>query len=149
MAGEPQVTLPLSEFQQVVEGDATTATVELDLSTTTDDTAASTTPTQPHDAYPSGDHTVYVLRLEDGHYYVGQTENNCWDRIRNHFNGGGAAWTEEHPPVDIVEVISGVDDTVEKAVTLDYMEAYGWERVRGAGWTRVDLPSRPSELDAD
>ena len=36
---------------------------------------------------------IYILRLEQGEYYVGKTANPDF-RIESHFNSEGSAWTK-------------------------------------------------------
>jgi len=56
---------------------------------------------------------VYVLELENGWYYIGQTKNIC-GRILNHFAGCGATVTKKHPPNKIVCI--GVYSTREEVI---------------------------------
>ena len=86
---------------------------------------------------------IYVLKLIDEKYYVGYT-SHVENRIKEHFSNKGSSWTKLHKPVNIVEIIEG-DKMKEKEITLQYMKRYGWENVRGAGWTAVHC-SCPLEL---
>lgn len=96
--------------------------------------------------FPSGEYTVYVLELADQHYYVGRTAQSLMSRIRAHENGSGARWTQEHEPRGLIEVHENVAGSVERTVTLRLMKEYGWERVRGAGWTQVNRANPPKAL---
>ncbi len=56
---------------------------------------------------------VYVLRLKNGRYYVGQTRIIC-RRILDHFSGRGAVITKKYPPEKIVCI--GVYPTRREAI---------------------------------
>jgi hypothetical protein len=81
---------------------------------------------------------VYVLKLEHGKYYVGKTTDSE-SRIRQHFAGYGSAWTKLHPPTDVLEIHNGVSGSLENSITRRYLDAYGWENVRGGSYCTVDL----------
>lgn len=91
--------------------------------------------------------TVYALRLEDGHYYVG-VSGSPEERITAHFNGYGSAWTQEHHPTEVVYRSDGVEnpDEAERDLTLLLMQTAGWENVRGAAWTQRDRDKPPEPL---
>ncbi|EEM8427503.1 hypothetical protein DFQ98_08840 [Salmonella enterica subsp. enterica serovar Essen] len=72
---------------------------------------------------------VYVLSLEDGYYYVGYT-TNVEHRYQQHLSGEGAQWTKVHKPISIIEIREGGFEE-ETAVTLEYIEKYGINKVRG------------------
>jgi predicted GIY-YIG superfamily endonuclease len=80
---------------------------------------------------------IYVLELANGKYYVGYSLLYK-HRIEKHFAGEGSSWTRLHKPVKVLEVVDGDKDT-EREVTLRYMREYGWENVRGAGYTAVNI----------
>ena len=44
---------------------------------------------------------VYILRCNDGSYYVGHTEDVA-ARVKRHQDGRGAAWTAARRPVSLV-----------------------------------------------
>jgi len=79
----------------------------------------------------------YVLSLENGKYYVGITDDYN-NRINNHMQGGGSSWTKLHKPIEVVERFVGGKDN-EREKTLEYMRKYGWENIRGGGWTAVNI----------
>ena len=84
---------------------------------------------------------TYALALENSKYYIGKTWNlNI--RFAQHISGQGAGWTRIHKPIEIMEVRSGDH---EKELCLEYMREYGWENVRGAGWTKKTI-SKPKEI---
>ena len=66
---------------------------------------------------------IYVLRLERGKYYVGLTRRNV-ERIWQHIDGKGAAWTKKYPPKEGKEILSfqdGLKSSDEDRVTLEMM----------------------------
>ena len=64
---------------------------------------------------------IYTLKLEQGKYYVGKT-NNPEFRIENHFNSNGSEWTKKYKPLKILEIIPNCDDYDEDKFTRQYME---------------------------
>lgn len=91
---------------------------------------------------------VYVLLLDNYDIYVGQT-NNIYLRLFQHATGeGGAKWVTEKGPIRcILEIVINAKKDDEKYKTLQYMDKYGWENVRGAHWTKVDMNAPPRELE--
>lgn len=82
---------------------------------------------------------LYVLELEGGHYYVGQS--SILDmRLKEHRDGKGSAWTQLHPFLrELVREPTGTSDwkiaeAYENKWTLELMELRGWEKVRGGFW---------------
>lgn len=82
---------------------------------------------------------IYILQLQYGKYYIGKT-NNPNIRIDNHFNSNGSAWTSKYKPIKVEKVISNCDDFDEDKYTLQYMEKYGINNVRGGSFTTLYLP---------
>lgn len=85
---------------------------------------------------------IYVLELEDNRYYVGRTSNFI-QRMKDHFLEGGSIYTKKFRPLKIKEVIEEVSFYDERDKTLEYMEIYGWERVRGYAWCHEALSRKP------
>jgi predicted GIY-YIG superfamily endonuclease len=85
---------------------------------------------------------VYVLELEGGHYYVGKTMD-LKSRLAQHMNGIGSAWTTLHRPVGttFLETRPMTSDFDEDIVTKEYMRRYGIDKVRGAGYTFMEIPA--------
>jgi predicted GIY-YIG superfamily endonuclease len=46
---------------------------------------------------------VYVLKLEHNKFYVGWSERGYQERVQEHFDGIGSAWTQEHPPIMLMQ----------------------------------------------
>lgn len=80
---------------------------------------------------------IYVLKLEDDCYYVGITMD-LNKRLSQHWIGKGAKWTGLHKPVSVEKVIFPVlDHKMENEVTMEYMEKYGKDKVKGGSWCKV------------
>ena len=81
---------------------------------------------------------LYVLKLGDGHYYVGIT-TNLKKRIKQHVarTRVGSPWVREHGFVGVqaVEDLNTDDrsyaEQFENAKTREYIERYGLDKVRG------------------
>lgn len=86
---------------------------------------------------------LYVLKLQDGCYYVGQSAN-VHSRIDAHMVSKGAVWTCAHPPTGILETKrTWTDDQksaeeMENRLTIRTMQNYGWRKVRGGWFCNVD-----------
>ena len=48
---------------------------------------------------------VYILKLRDGKYYIGSTEN-VEKRFLEHLEGTASTWTKLHSPIKIINVIN-------------------------------------------
>jgi predicted GIY-YIG superfamily endonuclease len=80
---------------------------------------------------------VYTLKLQgddpvEFYVYVGSCYN-LNQRLAQHMSGVGARFTREHSIIDIISVqmIDGDAITAENERTLELIEQYGSERVRG------------------
>src|SRR5437763_815116 len=87
--------------------------------------------------------TVYVLKCKHDKYYVGKTRRDVQTRFQEHFDslgGLGSEWTRKYSPIKIVEKLEQVDNNfLELTKTLEYMERYGIDNVRGGPYCQVDL----------
>lgn len=81
---------------------------------------------------------IYVLKLIDDRYYVGRT-CNILRRIKEHFIGEGSVYTKEYKPLKVIEVEEEKTIDDERFKTLEMMERYGWEKVRGACWCSLEI----------
>lgn len=85
---------------------------------------------------------IYVLALENGCYYVGQSCKFV-ERIAAHFQGKGSAWTQLHSPVAVLCAKTvrtrdwKVAEQFENRLTLFLMSKHGWQKVRGGFWSNV------------
>lgn len=87
---------------------------------------------------------VYVLECEGNKFYVGKSlysdqENAVYPRDLE----DETAWTKLHKPVRFVGVITDCsDDAYEDELTLEYMEKYGIDNVRGGSFSSIDLDDK-------
>lgn len=89
---------------------------------------------------------IYVLKLEQDKYYVGNTERPIQERIQEHFNGSGTEWTRKYKPLEVLFTkIGTIDD--ENKETLILMKKYGYQNVRGGNWCHMKLEYLPTEYE--
>ena len=88
---------------------------------------------------------LYVLRLEDGKWYVGITSKAPDVRMREHQNGIRVAyWTAKHKPLEIVycEDLGRIDkvkaEKRENKMTRALMKQRGINNVRGGDLTDTE-----------
>lgn len=86
---------------------------------------------------------VYVLELEDNRYYVGRTHNFI-QRMNEHFTNNGSIYTKKYKPIKIKEIVEEKTYFDERDKTLEYMEKYSWEKVRGYTWCREKILKEPT-----
>jgi len=82
--------------------------------------------------------SIYILRLEGGHYYIGKSDN-VMQRYQEHLNGQGSAWTTRYPPVSLVKTIEGASPFDEDKTVKEYMGLYGIDMVRGGSYVTETL----------
>lgn len=81
--------------------------------------------------------TIYILKLEDDCYYIGITMD-LNKRLSQHWSGKGAKWTMLHKPISVEKVIFPVlDSKMENELTLEYMEKFGKDKVKGGYYCKV------------
>jgi predicted GIY-YIG superfamily endonuclease len=102
--------------------------------------------------YFSKSFVVYVLRLEDGCWYVGVTRN-LDKRLRSHINLKGSQWTKKHKFVELFEtrktnlLTESEAAKVEDQVTIEYATKYCAQKVRGGGYCQIKVePKWPEEI---
>lgn len=81
---------------------------------------------------------LYVLKLEQGKYYVGITSKTPEHRFKQHVNGfAGAAWTRQYKPLSILDTkdlgnVAYADaEKYENRVVRSYIKKYGLNNVGG------------------
>lgn len=89
-----------------------------------------------------GSLVVYVLKLENGKYYVGETRDMI-RRFQQHLGDTGAAWTKIHKPIELLDFWEKENKSDENTTTIQYMVEYGIDNVRGG------LYCKPKLSDAD
>ena len=80
---------------------------------------------------------IYVLKLVDDRYYIGRSQNIV-QRIEDHFSGNGSIYTKKYKPLSVVEIVEEKSIHDERNKTIEYIEKYTWEKVRGYTWCRVE-----------
>ena len=88
---------------------------------------------------------LYVLRLEDGKFYVGITSKTPEVRMREHQNGVRAAyWTVKHKPIEIIytedlgQIEKSKAEKRENKMTRALMKQRGMNNVRGGDLTGTE-----------
>jgi hypothetical protein len=81
---------------------------------------------------------IYVLKLNQGKFYVGKTDNPKF-RLDSHFKNGGCTWTKKYNPTQIIGLFPDCDDFDEDKYTLKYMSKHGIDNVRGGSFCQVIL----------
>lgn len=97
---------------------------------------------------PTARYFTYVLLLQRGKFYVGNSDN-IYQRLLDHFSmtQSSAVWVREHGPVQrVVEISRNCPRDEEAYKTLEYMDLFGWENVRGGSYCRPSMRSAPVAL---
>lgn len=95
---------------------------------------------------------LYLLELTGDKYYVGQTDDPEF-RFSEHLSGKGAKWTRLHRPLrmlltrSIIVKSPGEAMLYENWLTLQNMERFGWENVRGGDFLVVESYRLKERLD--
>ena len=86
---------------------------------------------------------VYILQLNNNKYYIGQSED-IDRRIWYHKNYQGSKWTTTYQVINEIKPSTNKQEHFwELTETLNYMNKYGIENVRGSMFTNIEL----SQLD--
>lgn len=91
---------------------------------------------------------VYVIKLEDGCFYVGQAQKKSFKRrMKEHFElerkSRKSPWVKLHPAISILETKEYVGtvpelEAYENQKTIEYMKKYGVSKVRGGYYTQTN-----------
>lgn len=76
---------------------------------------------------------VYVLKLSQGKYYVGRTEN-LERRIDEHRFGKGSAWTKMFSVIDVEKTYETDSRFYEDMIVKEMMHEHGIDNVRGGSY---------------
>lgn len=89
--------------------------------------------------------SLYALELEGSNYYIGITRfRSVQHRYTQHATGKGSKWTKLHPPIRMLwhrrlgHMLEKDATLIETATTLQFIERYGVDRVRGGRLVAVD-----------
>jgi len=88
--------------------------------------------------------TVYVLKLTQGKYYVGYTDD-LDVRLTNHKLGVGSKWTQTYKMERVLKLYRNMTKRDEDRITLEMMNKFGYENVRGGSWSQMTLRSNPTK----
>lgn len=83
---------------------------------------------------------IYILRCEDGKYYIGKTNQNLASRFEQHKNGTGSEWTKRYKALEIIDAVIAKTDMDEDYHTKIYMKKHGVNNVRGGSYVTIELP---------
>ena len=95
-----------------------------------------------------GRYFTYVLLLQGEKMYVGESDN-VYLRLADHMGmtPSSAQWVRAHGPVRrVVEICTDAAPGDETYKTLEYMDMFGWQNVRGAAYCSPSLASAPRAL---
>lgn len=81
---------------------------------------------------------IYIIKCQHNKYYIGKSKN-LENRILEHFQEIGSAWTGLHKPIEVVEIIKNADIFDEDKYTKIYMAKYGIDNVRGGSYVQISL----------
>ena len=83
---------------------------------------------------------IYVLKLTEGRYYVGKSDNVI-ARFQQHISGTGkgSEWTRKYHPMLLIECYESKSVFDEDNKTKEYMMKYGFDNVRGGSYAKFDL----------
>ena len=73
---------------------------------------------------------IYILKLENNKYYVGKS-NDLETRMISHKNGTASMLTKKYKPISVEQIIPNACSYDENKYTIEYMDKYGIDNVRG------------------
>lgn len=86
---------------------------------------------------------IYVLQCADDCWYVGKTTlNNLMNRGLQHGKQEACEWTKIHPAIKVEKVLFDQNVFMEDAITLQYMQRYSVDKVRGGQYVSPQLDKR-------
>lgn len=80
--------------------------------------------------------SIYILRLENERFYVGQSYRP-YIRILAHLRGEGSVWTRQNKVVEVIRIFKThtsdfeIALEIETSITLQLIEIFGFDYVRG------------------
>ena len=97
---------------------------------------------------PAAKFYTYVLQLQEGKFYVGNTDN-IYTRLLDHklMTTSSALWVRHYGPVArVVEITRNSSASDEHYKTMLYMSMFGWENVRGSSYCKIQMFRPPEAL---
>lgn len=91
---------------------------------------------------------TYTLLLQEGRIYVGNSDN-IYTRLMEHYgqSSQSSQFVREYGPVvRVLEIIRNSPQDAERYKTLEWCDLIGAEKVRGAGYCRVESRGPPPPL---
>ena len=88
--------------------------------------------------------SIYILKLQNGKYYVGKSDNPMI-RYQEHLNGNGSAWTNKYKPITVEKIIENASNFDEDKYTKEYMANFGIDNVRGGTYVSINLSTTQKE----
>jgi len=85
---------------------------------------------------------ICILELENNKWYVGES-GNIDSFIKRIKSGNGPYWTRTHKYISTYKIIEKGD---LKTITLETMKQFGWQNVRGYGWSQENMRRPPKAL---
>lgn len=82
--------------------------------------------------------SIYILKLQDGKYYVGKS-NNVIKRYQQHVEGTGSSWTRKYKPITLEKTVAQQSAFDEDKFVKEYMSEHGIENVRGGSYVADEL----------
>ena len=80
---------------------------------------------------------VYVLKLENGKYFIGYCKT--LKNIKEQLEINGLSWIKDNPYIKILKVYNNCDKFDVDKYTKKYMEVYGIDNVRGGSYYNSEL----------
>ena len=81
----------------------------------------------------------YVIKCEDGCYYVGKTDRLVQQRYAQHVAGKGSEWTKLHKPIKLLKYQNNSNIWLEDQWTKECVAKYGIDKVRGGSYSNTIL----------
>jgi predicted GIY-YIG superfamily endonuclease len=88
---------------------------------------------------------IYVIKQEGDRYYIGVT-NNIEKRYNEHMIGNGSIWTKRYKPISIERSEIKRYKYEEDIMTLEYMNKYGINNVRGGSFCQMILTNEEKKV---
>ena len=81
----------------------------------------------------------YVLKCEEGMYYVGKTNRDLHTRFKEHLFNSTCSFTSKYKPISIIFSKKGYGQFSEDNLVKKYMLKYGINNVRGGTYSTLKL----------